>query len=309
MNRRHVLSLIAGGAAVARSVPAVAQSAPVRVGCLAGESTGSALYAQDNGFFSKRGLNVSISTSVTNAAAAAAMLGGSLDVAIADTVVLATAHDKGIPFVLLAPAVLHSTKAPTLAITVKDPALKIGKDFNGKTFGCATITGLGFLVTAAWIDNNGGDSKTLKWVEVPFPTGGAALQRGTIDAFVSPEPFVTSSLAAGNTLVLLDKNPVAPAILQGAWYSTKDWVAKGGGKAFADAILEANAWANANPAPAAEILSKYMKQPVAAIEGMKMRGQYQTRFDPATMQPLIDSAARYGIISKPFPVRDMIAAL
>jgi len=312
LNRRRILSLVAGTGVAGLMRPAWAQSSPpIRVGCLAGESTGAALYAQDEGFFTKRGLNVSISTSVTNAAAAAAMLGGALDVAIADIVVLSTAHDKGIPFVLIAPAELHSSKVPTLAIAVRDPAVKLGKDFNGKTFGCATITGLGYLVTCAWIDNNGGDSKSLKWVEIPFPAGGDALKRGTIDAFVAPDPFISNAVTLGNTLVLLDKKPIAPAILQGAWYSTKDWVTKNpaAAKAFSDAIREANVWGNANPQGTAEILSKYAKVPLPAILAMKMRGQYQERFDLGTMQPLIDGAAKYGLISKPFPAKDLVASL
>jgi NitT/TauT family transport system substrate-binding protein len=310
LNRRHVLSLFAAAGAAGLARPAWAQSsAPIRVGCLAGESTGSALYAQDEGFFTKRGLNVSISTSITNAAAAAAMLGGALDVAIADIVVLSEGHDKGLPFALLAPAQLHSIKVPTLAIAVRDPAVKIGKDFNGKTFGCATITGLGYLVTAAWVDNNGGDSKTLKWVEVPFPAGGEALKRGTIDAFVAPDPFISNAIALGNTLVLLETKPIAPVMLQGAWYSTKDWVSKNpaAAKGFADAIREANVWGNANPQATAEILSKYSKVPQTAIMAMKMRGAYQEHFDLSTLQPLINGAAKYGLISKPFPAKELLA--
>lgn len=312
LNRRRILSLFAGAGAAGVTQAAWAQSSPpIRVGCLAGESTGAALYAQDEGFFAKRGLTVSISTSVTNAAAAAAMLGGALDVAIADVVVLSTAHDKGIPFVMLAPAELHSNKVPTLAIAVRDPAVKLGKDFNGKVFGCQTITGLGYLVTCAWIDNNGGDSKSLKWIEIPFPAGGEALKRGTIDAFVAPDPFISSAVALGNYLVLLDKKPLAPAILQGAWYSTKDWVSKNhaAAKAFADAIREANVWGNANPQGTAQILAKYSKIPLSVISAQKMRGQYQERFDYSTLQPLIDGAAKYGLVSKPFPARDLVASL
>jgi len=310
MKRGHVLSLLAGTGAATLAVPAHAQSMPIRVGCLAGESTGAALYAQEEGFFTKRGLNVSISTSLNNAAAATAMIGGEIDVAIADVVIIATGYDKGVPFVALAPGELHTNKVPTLAIAVADPNLKLGKDFNGKVFGCATIRGLGYLVTSVWIDNNGGDSKSVKWTTIPFPLGGEALKRGTIDAFVAPDPFITAALDLGNHLVLLDRNPVAPAILQGAWYTTRDWVAKNPQQArlFADAIAEANAWGNVNPQAAAEILAKYSNIPLATIAAQRMHGQYQLKFDVTTLQPLIDYAARYGLIAKPFPAKDMLAA-
>jgi len=311
VKRSHALSLFGAAGAAVVATPTRAQATPIRVGCLAGESTGAALYAQDEGFFTKRGLNVSISTSVNNSAAATAMIGGELDVAIADVVVISIGHDKGIPFVALAPAELHSNKVPTLAIAVGNPALKLGKDFDGKVFGCATLRGLGYLVTSAWIDNNGGDSKSIKWVTIPFPLGGEALKRGTIDAFVAPDPFISAALELGNHLVLLDKNPIAPAILQGAWYSTKDWIAKNTAqaKAFAAAIGEANAWGNVNTQAAAAVLAKYSNMPLATIAAQKMHGQYQVQFDFSTIQPLIDGAAKYDLISKPFPARDLVASL
>ena len=73
------------------------------------------------------------------------------------------------------------------------------------------------------------------------------------------------------------------------------------------AINEANAWGNANATGSAEIISKYTKIPVAAIESTKMRGQYQTAFDLATVQPLIDAAAKYGALKSAFPMSDMFA--
>jgi ABC-type nitrate/sulfonate/bicarbonate transport system substrate-binding protein len=107
----------------------------------------------------------------------------------------------------------------------------------------------------------------------------------------------------------LEKNPVAPSILQGGWFTTRDWVAKNPAAAIAvrGAMREANAWANANPHATAEIISKYSKVPLNIIEGMKMRGQYQLSFDTSTMQPLIDAAAKYGYISASFPAKDLLA--
>jgi NitT/TauT family transport system substrate-binding protein len=312
-NRRQALSLFAGAGAAALAGPVRAQSqtATIRVGALASEATGGAFYAQDQGFFAKRGVTVSISTAITNAAAASAMLAGDLDVAIADVVVLSIAHDKGLPFALLAPAELHSNKVPTLAIAVRDPAVKLGADFNGKTLACATTRGIGYLVTSAWIDNNGGDSKSVKWVEIPFPAEFPAMQRGAIDGFCAPDPFISAAVEGGANLVLLDKKPIAPVMLQGAWFSTRDWVAKNpaAARAFAGGIREANVWGNANPQATAEILSKYSKIPVPVIAGMKMRGQYQERFDLATLQPLIDGSAKYGLIAKPFPAKELLASL
>lgn len=237
------------------------------------------------------------------------MLAGDIDVAIADVVVLVIAHGKGIPFVILGPGELHSIAEPTFALAVRDPALKLGGDFNGKTMATGTTKGIGYLATSAWIDNNGGDSKSLRWLEIPLPAEPAALMRGQFDGMCAPEPFITDALAQGARLVLLDRKPLAPALLQGAWFATRSWVAnnRGAAKAFADAVLEANAWANANPQPAATILSRYTKMSLDVIQNMKMKGQYGERIDRSTIQPLIDASSKYGLITQPFPAREMLA--
>jgi NitT/TauT family transport system substrate-binding protein len=310
MNRRRLLGMFAATAAAGSALPLAAQTpTAIRVGAFASESTGGIFYAQDQGFLARHGLSATLNLTTGGAAVAAAMVAGDLDIGEADIVTLAIAHDRGIPFVFVAPGELHSNKVPTLACVVGDPALRSGNDFNGKTMACNVSRGFGSLITNVWIDNNGGDSKTVKWVEIPFPAVSAALQRGTIDGFCGPEPFVSAGVAAGGHLVLLDKNPVAPVILQGGWFATRDWVIKNPAAAgdLAGAIRDANEWANGNTSGSAEILSKYSKVPLAIIEGMKMRGQYQLRFDLSTMQPLIDAAAKYGYIANRFPAGDLIA--
>jgi NitT/TauT family transport system substrate-binding protein len=309
VNRRALLSLCAGAGITTLAAPVRAQNVPtVRIATVASESAGAAFYAQDEGFFARRGLKWEISISTGGAAMAAAILGGDLDIGEADIVTMAITHDKNLPFVLLAPGELHSLKYPTLACVVRDPAMRLGKDFNGKTMACNVSRGFGSLITSAWIDNNGGDSTTVKWVEFPFPALAAALQRGTIDGFCAPEPFVTAGLGAGGYLVLLEPKPIAPTILQGGWFATRDWAARNllTADAFIAAIRETNDWANRNGPTAAEILSKYGKMPLAMIESLRLRGQYQTRFEPETLQPLIDAAAKYGYITKSFPAREML---
>jgi NitT/TauT family transport system substrate-binding protein len=310
MNRRRLLNLVTGAALAGAPLRAAAQATTeLRVGTFASESTGAVFYAQDQGFLGRHGLSAAINMATGGAAVGAAMVAGDLEIGEADIVTIAIAHDKGLPFIFIAPGELHSNKAPTLGLVVGDVAMKSGKDFNGKTMACNVSRGFGSLITNAWIDNNGGDSKTVKWVEIPFPTVSATLQRGTIDGYCGPEPFLTAGAAAGGHIVLLENKPVAPVILQGGWFASRDWVAKNPTLAanFAAAIRDANDWANVNPHGTAEILSKYSKIPLPVIEGMKYRGQYQQRFDPATMQPLIDAAAKYGYIAKSFPAGDLIA--
>lgn len=310
MIRRRALQLLAGTGAALAALPANAQYLiTVRVGTFASEATGSAFYAQEQGFFAKHGLTADFNLTTGGAALIPAIVGGTLDIGEADVVTMSLAKNNGLDFQFIAPGELHSNKYPTLAVVVKDPALKLGKDFNGKTMASNVSKGFGSLVTNVWIDNNGGDSKTVKWIEFPFPGLSAALQRGTIDGYCAPEPFVDLGVKDGGHLVLLDKNPIGDPIIQGGWFATRDYIRQHPSlvNAFSLAIREANEWANANPDAAAAIISKYSKIPVSVLTSMKMRGQYLATFTPATMQPIIDACAKYGYIKARYPVSDIIA--
>ena len=308
MNRPRFLAGLATSAAMFAASPSRAQSTmTLTVGTL--PSSAEIWYAIENGFFARRNLDVKYQMQNSGAAGAAAMIGGSIDVSEADTVTIIKAHDKGLPFVSLAPGLLDSVKAPTIAVIVRDPNVRLGKDFNGKIFATNSLQNIGTLLVDAWVDNNGGDSKTIKWLELPFPALSATLQRGTIDAYIAPEPFLTNGIKDGGHAIRMDRNPIAPVVLQGALIATRDWVAshRDASRAFTAAILEANDWANKNRSAAAVILSKYSKIPVEVIEGMTFRGEYASRLDAGTIQPLIDGAFKYGIITKEFRARDIIA--
>jgi NitT/TauT family transport system substrate-binding protein len=310
LNRRTLLGLCAGAGFGIAPRALSAQSRAIRIATVASESAGAAFYAQDEGFFAKRGLVWQLTTSFAGGAAmASAILGGDLDIGEADVVTMAIAHDKELPFVYLAPGEVHSVKYPTLACVVRDAEVRLGKDFNEKVMACNVSRGYGSLVTNAWIDNNGGDSSTVKWVEFPFSALPAALQRGTIDGYCAPEPFVTAGIAAGGHLVLMNEKPIAPTILQGGWFATRRWTEENPAetRAFADAIREANEWGNKNLQARAEILAKYSKMALAVVLGMRLRGQYEVQFELSTVQPLIDKAAAYGYISKRFLARELIS--
>ncbi len=312
MQRSRLLQLLSGAGMAVAASPLGAQSLPnVRVGAAMSEATGSVLYAQDLGFFTHHGISVGINAATSGAAVASAIVGGDLDAGETDIATLAMAHDQGLPFAYIAPAELDSLKAPTLACVVGNANMKSGPDFNGKTLSCNVTRGFGSLIMSAWIDNNGGDSKTVKWIGLPFPTLAASLQRGTIDAYIAPEPFVSAGVAAGGHIILLEKGRLAPEFLQAGWFATKDWIAKNPGTAAALAagIRDANAWANVNMHPRAEILSKYSTVPVGVIEASRLPGQYGTQLDPALIQPVIDVAAKYGYIAKRFPAGEIIAKL
>ncbi len=297
-----VLALAMTAGAAAQTLPTIkVATTPIDVGA-------EVLYAIDMGFFKQHGLNVEVQLIGNGAAIASAVTGGSVDIGQGNVVTLATAHDKGLPFVVVGPAALYSSSSPTSALIVaKNSTVKTAKDLNGKTLGITGVKNITQIALMAWLDKNGGDSSTVKFLELNFSEMGPAVAAGRIDAGVTAEPDLTEAVASGNARILAPVyDAVAPTFIIGAWFTTADW-AKAHPELvtrFVAAINEAGAWANKNQAASAKILEKYTK--IESKPGMK-RVTFPEKSDLTLMQPAIDATAKYKVIKATFPANDLAA--
>jgi NitT/TauT family transport system substrate-binding protein len=297
------LTFLPFGAAAQTGPPPIA----LKLGIIPVEAGAEAFYAIDMGFFKKQGLDVELQTMQNGASIAAAVAGGSLDIGFADTISIASAHARGLPFVYLAPTLLNSYTAPTLAMLVSGSGpIHEAKDLNGRTIAVNGINNITMIPFEAWIDKSGGDSKTVKWLEVPVPAANDAVASGKVDGATLGEPFVTFGVDKGERAMYVDKNGIAPRYVLAGFMTTKDWIAKNPAVAvkFIAAIKETAQWANANRAASAAILSKYSKIPPAVVERMK-RGEYAEALLASDFQPVIDAAAKYGVLPKAFPAPEL----
>jgi NitT/TauT family transport system substrate-binding protein len=208
----------------------------------------------------------------------------------------------------VAPAALYSSSAPTSALIVaKTSPIKTAKDLNGKTIGITGLKNITHISTLNWIDLNGGDSTTVKFVELKFSEMAPAVAAGRIDAGVTAEPDLSVAVQDGEARILAPVySAIAPTFIIGAWFATSDWA-----KAHPDvvaryvaAITEAGAWANKNQAASAKILEKYTK--IESKPGMK-RVLFPEKSDLTLMQPAIDVTAKYKVIKATFPANDLAA--
>jgi NitT/TauT family transport system substrate-binding protein len=295
------LALLPLGAS-AQTAPAP-PSTTIRLGVIPVESAAEAFYALDMGFFKKQGLDVELQMMNNGASIAAAVAGGSLDAGFADLISISSAHSRGLPFVYLAPTLLNSYANPTLAIMVNgSSAIHEAKDLDGKTVGVNGINNITMVPVEAWIDRSGGDSKSVKWIELPIPAQNDAVASGKVDGTVLGEPFITFGVDKGLRAMFMDKNAIAPRYVLAGFMTTRDWASANPALAakFIAAIKETAQWANSNPAAAAAILSKYTKIPLAVVERTK-RGTFAESLLVSDFQPVIDAAAKYGVLPKPFP--------
>src|SRR6185312_4873947 len=127
------------------------------------------LFAQDQGFFKKAGITVELQLMDSGGAIAPAVVSGAIDIAQANLVSLATAHERGLPFVLIAPAGWYSASVPTTSLLVaRNSTIKTGKDLENKTVAVNGLRNITQIGSDAWVDQNGGDSSKVKYIEMPF---------------------------------------------------------------------------------------------------------------------------------------------
>jgi NitT/TauT family transport system substrate-binding protein len=310
MNRSHATALIFGGFALGCVVaPARAQTgAKIRIAAPPIEAAAQVYYARETGLFAKAGLDVDLQPMQTTSATAAAIVSDFVDIGYGTVDTLANLHQKGIPVVIIAPGseyVFPATRRSGALVVPANSLVRNAKDLNGKTISSPSLHGLADVVTSLWLDRNGADTSTIKFVEVPFPAIPAALEAGRIDAGFVAEPFIT--MAVKKSRVLAYPFDVMPKhVLVSAWFSARQWATDHAAvvSQFAAVMHDTAAWANKNPAQSGEILVKLTKLDPAIVAAMT-RSRYAEQLLPALMQPIIDVSAKYdGFI--PFPARDLI---
>jgi NitT/TauT family transport system substrate-binding protein len=272
------------------------------------DSGAEVFYAKERGTFAKNGLDVTIQPGQSGAAIAAAVASGAIDIGYADLGALAKAHVKGIDFVVLAPAALWLTNAPVNKLIVsKNSAIHSARDLAGKVIAVPGLGTAAEYAVHAWLDASGGDSTSVKYIELAYAAMPAALEAGRIDAAHVAEPFISQALQTGRVLASAD-DALGPEYLRTVWFSTRAWAQRNPDAVarFVAAMRETATWANAkgNQAKSAEILEKYAKIDPAQA-GTMVRARYGEALGPALLQPEIDATAKYGNFT-PFPADELL---
>jgi NitT/TauT family transport system substrate-binding protein len=310
MKRSEAVLLVGSG--VVAPLAAGAQSlTSMAVAAVPEESVTPVLWAQQSGIFRRIGLSVDVVSERSGTAISAGVAGGAYQIGKSSIVPLIIAHSKGIPFVIVAPGGLYRSARPHIAmIGRRDSPIKVAADMNGKTIGVSALDDLYTISIKDWIDKNGGDSTTLKIVEMPTSAVMAALEARRIDAGGTSTPQLQEALDTGNVKVLAYMfDSIAPQFMYSGWFTTADYL-KDNGKliaGFARAESEAAAYVNGHAQETVSLLAKFSSINPDAIAKM-VRASMGTTLDPKLLQPVIDVCAHYKVIPASFSAREMLAS-
>jgi ABC-type nitrate/sulfonate/bicarbonate transport system substrate-binding protein len=311
MNRRDFSSLLAAGALGGVARPAGAQSAAVSlsVGTNAADDVTPLLWAKATGMFAKAGLDVDIQKLTSGSAVTSAVIGGSIDIGRSSVFPLISARNHGVPVKLIAPAELTEGQDPSGALIVlKDSPITSGHDLNGQTLASPALKDYFEISTRAWIDANGGDSKTTKFVELPIASDLAALEAGRIAAVGLPNPFLANALATGKVRVLGRPNTaIAKRFLVTGYFAMETFIDqhRDALARFARTMHDSTVYTVAHPAETVAVVAPFWGVDPQVLANMARSTEALT-LDPKDLQPMIDVALRYGVIDKPMKAESMM---
>ncbi len=236
------------------------------------------------------------------------VIAGALDIGIMTPLAIASAVTHGVPIAIVAPGGINNAKAPSGALIVgKNSTLRTAQDFVGKTIGVASLKTVHELMIRSWFGNSKLDPNAVKLIEMPFGEMGAAIERGTVDGAEEVDPLTSGMVKAGRVKVVDGPNAAIPEFLGAAWFARVDYARKNPDviRRFASAMGEISRWANTHRNESGDILAKAGKMDPEAIRGMT-RCSYAETVNPAQIQPLLDTATKFGILARAVPASELM---
>jgi ABC-type nitrate/sulfonate/bicarbonate transport system substrate-binding protein len=271
---------------------------PLRLGSGLVEDNAESFYALDTGLFKKNGIDAQLTTMRGGELQMSAVVSGQLDAAEASTVAFGSAVARGVSLIAVESGMLWDARYPSAAIVVKPSSpIQTGKDLNNKIVGVTALAALGYLGVNAYVDATGGDHSTVRFIEIPSSALAEAVMSGRVDAAVMDDPAFTEAVSAGQVRRIVDAlNGISRVFSKNVWFVRRDWLAqnKDTARRFADAIVAAGAWAEANRAPSLDILAKYTGRHMT-----KSDSHFGRKLDPTLVQPAWDAAFKYKLYPAP----------
>jgi NitT/TauT family transport system substrate-binding protein len=286
---------------------------PVRFIASVADAVRPFLYAQSAGLFHQAGLDVDWQQAATGAVVAQSIAGGAKDIGMASITSIIAAYARNLPFAIVAPSIAYRKDNPTAGIVVSAGSpLRAPLDLQGKVVSCSAIGDIAYLGLRALIDKAGGDSSTVKFIELP-PTAvvTAAIVAGRIDAGLIAEPAMMEDVRAGKLRFFVDElTGYSRPILEVVYFSTREYAAKNRDTVarFAKVLERASIYSNAHVAETSPLLATYAGMDPKVTAEMR-HGYMAPTVDPGAIQPVVDLMAKYKNIPQAFDAHELLSTV
>src|SRR5258706_3013673 len=308
LGRLAAVALAFAPAASAWAIDAATPPATMKVGVSASISNVSVYAAIERGYFAERGLTVVPQGVASGSQAFPLLLNGQIAATATDPISALVAISKGIPIVIVAQgsAGLPTLETDPTGLVVRgDSQIRTGADFEGKTIAVNALSSLSQISAQAAIDALGGDSRKVKFVEVPVPNMIAAVERKQVDGAVTSEPFISQAKKAGLRVALHPPTQGTPGIPQLVFVTSRAYAASNPDviRNFTAALTRANGFLAENPEEIRRIGLSSTKVPPEILKTMRLPVFSAEPFDIGKLKRLEQYMLKYGVLKAPLSLK------
>ena len=256
---------------------------------------------KEKGFFSKRGIELTLETGQGGAAIVPGVVSGQFQFGFSNVTSLLIAQSRGLPLKVVSNGVASTgkDKADYSGIVATDDSIRTAADLAGKRVSVNTLKNIGDSTIRASVRKAGGDPSSIKFVELAFPDMPAALEAGRVDAVWVVEPFLSATLGAGGHLVASNYVDTAPDLTVALYFTSAqltkddpDLVTK-----FTEAMNESLAYADAHPDEARQVLTSYTQIDEAVIAKLTLP-KWPAEINRQSVETLATLAVQDGLVTK-----------
>lgn len=258
----------------------------------------------DRGYFEEEGLVIEPEFAQGGAAIVPAVLSDEFQIGFSNNVSLMLARQNGVPIQVIANAVYAADEdlgqdAPNAIMVAPDSGIASLEDLAGKTVAITTLNNLGDVTVRATLENNGIDSSTVEFVEMPFPDMNAALESGDVDAAWLAEPFITMGKGMGFTNLADPMYETYPGQSIALFFAAEQWLADNAevAEAFQRAIERSLQAAADEPDAAREIIKTYSQSPAEVIDVIALAA-WGPEIDVDSLVEVGSLATQFGVLDE-----------
>lgn len=270
------------------------------------------------GEFADRGLEV---TAVPNKSANEAipqLLNGSTQIAMVDVLTMMQARNQGLPVKIISPAGLQSTNGDeqemSAASVVVEPDSDIVEpaDLEGKRVGVPALKTQTWMNIRASIDEAGGDSTKVEFVEAPPAQSIDLVLQGEVDASTPNEPLASGAIADGQVELLMNTDaPGNEGVPTSVYVATEQFIAENPDAvtAFAEGVQAAAQSVNENRDLAVRIGEENLNFTPEQTENVFVQTQGDDPITPEELEKIADLVLRYEVLTEVPSPEELLADL
>jgi len=275
-------------------------------------------YGIEKGYFKEAGLDLELVRVAHGAAAVSAVAAGQADIGWASVVVPIFARSNGVKVKVF---MTSDQEGPpnhygTFLVASARSGVTDISQLKGKTVVINAFGTAGELAIRDRLQKIGISWDDVKKVVVPFPQMPAALELGNGDMVVTIQPMY-AAIAANKAIgaKLLDRGTLSAsatqAVTASVYFASDEWLAKNekAALAFGRAFLRAQKELSADRNLRIELIMKIAGMDRATAETIPEAWFETLAVRKEAVVPNYDTLVRTGMMTKPFPIDEVIATL